>query len=193
MTQPNDDTSTGRTFTQADVDRIVADRLARERARYADYDDLKARAAEADKNKSQLDKIVEKLDAAEKRAANLELESTRREVADELGLTLKQVKRLQGKTRDELLADGREYIADNGLKPKTTKNDTDTKNDDAGTDADAESGNGYDGATQSRDDEPPTTNRRRRPTETLRSGAPATREAPDVTDPLELVKNVRRW
>src|SRR5690606_13063957 len=31
-------------FTQADVDRIVADRLARERAKYADYDDLKARA-----------------------------------------------------------------------------------------------------------------------------------------------------
>jgi len=32
------------TVSQADVDRIVKDRVARERAKYADYDDLKARA-----------------------------------------------------------------------------------------------------------------------------------------------------
>jgi hypothetical protein len=30
------------TFTQADVDRVVADRIARERKKYADYDDLKS-------------------------------------------------------------------------------------------------------------------------------------------------------
>ena len=39
---------TDQTFTQADVDRIVADRLKREReavkAKYADYDDLRAKA-----------------------------------------------------------------------------------------------------------------------------------------------------
>ena len=29
------------TFTQADIDRIVADRLTRERQKFADYDDLK--------------------------------------------------------------------------------------------------------------------------------------------------------
>lgn len=33
------------TFSQSDVDRIVADRLNRERAKFADYDDLKKRAA----------------------------------------------------------------------------------------------------------------------------------------------------
>lgn len=31
-----------KTFTQADVDRIVQDRVGRERGKYADYDDLKA-------------------------------------------------------------------------------------------------------------------------------------------------------
>ncbi len=36
-----------KTFTQADLDRIVADRVARERAKYADYGDLKKRAAAA--------------------------------------------------------------------------------------------------------------------------------------------------
>jgi hypothetical protein len=34
------------TFTQSDVDRIVRERVQRERAKYADYDDLKAKAGE---------------------------------------------------------------------------------------------------------------------------------------------------
>lgn len=36
-----------KTFTQADLDRIVADRIARERAKFADYGDLKKKAAAA--------------------------------------------------------------------------------------------------------------------------------------------------
>ena len=39
---------TGRTFTQDEVNTIIADRLNRERAKYADYDDLKAKASQAD-------------------------------------------------------------------------------------------------------------------------------------------------
>ena len=38
-----------KTFTQEDVDRVVSDRLTRERGKYADYDDLKVKAAEYDK------------------------------------------------------------------------------------------------------------------------------------------------
>lgn len=34
------------TFTQADVDRIVRERIKRERDRFADYDDLKVKASE---------------------------------------------------------------------------------------------------------------------------------------------------
>jgi hypothetical protein len=37
----------GKAFTQAELDRIVADRVARERAKYADYGDLKKKAAAA--------------------------------------------------------------------------------------------------------------------------------------------------
>lgn len=54
------------TFTQADVDRIVADRLKREReatkTRYADYDDLKAKAEgakTADERIAELEKSIE--------------------------------------------------------------------------------------------------------------------------------------
>lgn len=43
-----------RTFTQEEVNSIVADRLSRERAKYADYDDLKAKASQYDTTKAQL-------------------------------------------------------------------------------------------------------------------------------------------
>lgn len=43
-------------FTQADIDRVVQDRLARERQRYSDYDDLKAKV---DAQKSEAEKAIE--------------------------------------------------------------------------------------------------------------------------------------
>ena len=47
-----------RTFTQDEVNAIVADRLTRERAKYADYDDLKAKAGKTDALQQQLDAIA---------------------------------------------------------------------------------------------------------------------------------------
>lgn len=46
-----------RTFTQAEVNSIVADRLTRERAKYADYDDLKAKAQQFDTTKAELNAL----------------------------------------------------------------------------------------------------------------------------------------
>lgn len=46
-----------RTFTQAELNAIVADRLARERAKYADYDKLKDKAGKADALQQQLDTL----------------------------------------------------------------------------------------------------------------------------------------
>lgn len=58
-----------RTFSQADVDRIVQDRLARESAKYADYDDLKKRVTEADEaGKTELTKAQERAQKAEEAA-----------------------------------------------------------------------------------------------------------------------------
>jgi hypothetical protein len=45
--QASEATTAEQTFTQADVDRIVRERVQRERAKYADYDDIKAKAGEA--------------------------------------------------------------------------------------------------------------------------------------------------
>lgn len=58
------------TFTQADIDRIVAERLTRERSKFADYDDLKSKAAKL----TELEKA--QMSEAEKQAARVaELEA----------------------------------------------------------------------------------------------------------------------
>ena len=46
---PTGGTSQEKTFTQAQLDAIVTSRLSQERGKYADYEDLKAKAAELDK------------------------------------------------------------------------------------------------------------------------------------------------
>lgn len=63
-----------------------------------------------DRDKSEVDKLNERLSAAEKRA----LDADRLEVAIEKGLTKSQAKRLVGSTREELEADADELIADLG-------------------------------------------------------------------------------
>lgn len=74
------DTDADRTFTQADIDRIVADRASRadraaredERKKFEDYDSLKADAekfrAAKDEKKTPDEKLDERLTAAEQRA-----------------------------------------------------------------------------------------------------------------------------
>ena len=56
-----------RTFTQTELNAIVADRLSREKGKYADYEDLKAKAAKFDAAeeaaKSELQKAAEKANA----------------------------------------------------------------------------------------------------------------------------------
>lgn len=55
-----------RTFTQSEMDAIIGDRLKRERAKYADYDEIRAKAAKYDEaeeaSKSELQKAVEERD-----------------------------------------------------------------------------------------------------------------------------------
>ena len=65
------ETTEEKTFTQAELNAIVTDRLKRAEAKYSDYEDLKSKASKFDeleeKNKSELEKATE-------RAANLEAE-----------------------------------------------------------------------------------------------------------------------
>ncbi|MFE2912826.1 capsid assembly scaffolding protein Gp46 family protein [Kitasatospora indigofera] len=97
---------TGGTFSQADLDRIVADRLTRERAKFADYDDLKAKAAQLDKatedQKSEFQKERERADAAAGAAANLERELWRERAARQHGLSDDLVEFLSGDTAEQV-------------------------------------------------------------------------------------------
>lgn len=109
----------GQTFepiaSQEALDRIVQQRLARERAKFADYDDLKAQAAKFAKfeesQKTEAQKAQERLEAAEKRAAELEAKAIRAEVAAEKGIPASL---LSGSTREELEASADALIAFKG-------------------------------------------------------------------------------
>lgn len=115
----------GQTFSQADVDRIVGERLARERSsKFGDYDDLKTKAAEFDKLResqaTEQEKAVTKArkEGEETVRGQLEPEMNRLRAAlkhglpDELGTrVLSAAKRLVGNTSDELEADAKEFFA----------------------------------------------------------------------------------
>lgn len=83
-----------RTFTQSELDAIVKDRLAREKGKYADYEELKTKAAQLDQieenNKSELQKATEKADALQKELDRMKktksINDLRNKVASELGV-----------------------------------------------------------------------------------------------------------
>lgn len=117
-TQAEAPKESGRTFTQADVDRILGERLARE-----NISELKQKAAQFDEfteqQKSEQQKLMDQLSAAEKRATELEekaaraeLASLKQKVAAAKGLPPKLASKLSGTTEAELLADADESFGD---------------------------------------------------------------------------------
>lgn len=71
-----------RTFTQGEMNAILADRLARERGKYADYEALKAKAEQFDKaeeaGKTELQKMSDRADSLKKQLDALTRENTLR-------------------------------------------------------------------------------------------------------------------
>lgn len=75
---------TERTFTQAEMNAIIADRLNRERTKYADYDSLKSKAQQFDAaqeaGKSELQKANEKAASLQAQVDSLTKANTLREL-----------------------------------------------------------------------------------------------------------------
>lgn len=98
--------------TQADLDRIISDRLHRERAKFSDYDDLKAKASKLDEqeqaNKTELQKALERAEAAEKKAGEHEHAALRASVAADKGVPASG---LTGSTKAELEKSADDLIA----------------------------------------------------------------------------------
>lgn len=96
--------SADKTFTQSEMDAIIGDRLKRERAKYADYDELKAKAAKYDEaeeaGKSELQKAVEERDRLKAQLDALEADRARAEAvakaAAEHGVDAEMLSRMSG-------------------------------------------------------------------------------------------------
>lgn len=83
-----------RTFTQAELDDVVKTRLAKERAKYADYETLQKKALKFDEmeeaNKSELQKATERAEELQKQLDSMnkanEIRNVREKVAKETGV-----------------------------------------------------------------------------------------------------------
>lgn len=75
------------TFTQADLDRIVAERLTREREKFKDYDEIKAQVEGA---KTAEQKLAEQLADLERKHAESEAKALRSSIAAEYGISTKK-------------------------------------------------------------------------------------------------------
>jgi len=117
--QTQDGQQPGRTFTQAELDAIIADQLKREREKYKDYADLKKMADEYQKLRESQMSDQEKLQAKlaeyerqllerEREAAEARLESLKLRVLDELGLPKTWAVRIFGTTEEEIRKDADE-------------------------------------------------------------------------------------
>lgn len=77
--------------SQDDLNRIIAARIERERAKFADYGDLKAKAAKLDEieqaNKSEAEKLAEAKAAAERERDAAKVEAARLRVAAKHGIS----------------------------------------------------------------------------------------------------------
>jgi len=85
---PAPDTQPEKTFTQEDVNKIVGDRIAREREKFADYDAIKEKAAKFDEmeeaNKSELQKAHEKASALQAELDGMKAAEQIRRIRDEV-------------------------------------------------------------------------------------------------------------
>lgn len=127
-------TTEGKTFTQADLDRVIGERLARERENFKDYDSLKAAAdelakikdgqkTELEKSNGERDELKARLAEVESSKAASDLALLRREIASDKGLTdPKLVKRVGGGTREEIEADVVELLEVQGVRGKPKPN-----------------------------------------------------------------------
>lgn len=79
---------TEKTFTQAEMDAIIEGRLAREKQKYADYEDLKEKAGKYDQikgeGKTELQKATEGMEALRKELDQLKSEKTVRQAREKV-------------------------------------------------------------------------------------------------------------
>lgn len=95
--------------SQEAFDRAVGARLAKERAKYAGFDDLKAKASKFDElqeaDKTEAQRLQDRAEAAERERDQLKRSHLIADLAADAGLPKKMWKRVSGETREEIEAD----------------------------------------------------------------------------------------
>lgn len=118
----NDDGGFTPPTSQEELNKIIEKRLARERSRFEDYDDLKAKAQKLDDieaaNKSELEKVNDAKAAAEKAAAEAQAEALRWKVAAKHGVSDEDAELFLTGTDEQTLTRQAERLADR--KPSRT-------------------------------------------------------------------------
>lgn len=108
--------------TQEQLNNVIKDRLARERAKFSDYDDIKAKCADyelrlgsaigdseaAQAKLAELEKAIAEKDSE---IARMATESLKTGIALQYGLPLEMASRLNGTTEDELKADAEMFAS----------------------------------------------------------------------------------
>lgn len=107
--------------TQEEFDTMIKDRLARERAKFADYDDIKTQLADANSKIADFEKTIEKNQKAyddllaqsnekDTKIAGYESDALKTSIAINKKLPLELRKYLQGTTEEELNASADELL-----------------------------------------------------------------------------------
>lgn len=108
--------------TQDDLNRVVAERVARERAKYVDYKALKEKAEKFDEldaaNKSEIEKANDRLTAAERERDAARSESMRLRVAAKHGITDEDADLFLTGTDEETLTKQAQRLADRASERK---------------------------------------------------------------------------
>lgn len=105
-----------RTFTQDELNAIVEDRLARDRKKYADYEELKGKALQFDElqesQKTELQKATEKAAALESEINALKEANTLRDLRDKVATELQiPSSLLTATTEDDMRKQASEILA----------------------------------------------------------------------------------
>lgn len=100
---------------QSEVDRIIADRLARERRKFSDYGTLKKKASELDRlrdgEKSEIEKLNEQLAEREVELQGFRVAEVRRNAALAVGLDLELAEFITAADEDEALEQAKKLFS----------------------------------------------------------------------------------
>jgi len=119
--QQQDDQGGPKLLTQEEVDAIVEKRLGREKAKYADYDQLKSAAQKLqeieDSQKTEAEKAEARAAAAEAEAEKFRTQAVRAEVASEKGVPLDLLSGPQDSSPEALADYAEKLLAFRGEQP----------------------------------------------------------------------------